>query len=619
MPLVMGIGLLFRLDDSCRAKHAGERHVRAAGDESGPHVEDKFDTVADLPGAVGSDAAASSKSSSSNKKKAGGSSSSNKKKAIKAVPTPADEDFDVTSNLGAARPATAAGAVPIGRLTSEDEGTDAEEEEKRARLAQLAAAPAADQAAKPAGKKKMSAAERKRLKKGTAGQPSAADAAQEQEDDEEEKAPAAIPVPAPTQDDSSDDEDWGPKKKGKKGRAGKKAAAGGATAASAAPAAAVAAAPKPLPRGKRNKLKRTAARYANQDEEDLVLAASLLGLQNVEKKKEEVKAREKMFLQPKKSQSDSDQSSDDDDEGEKEEKAGASASAATAAAGAAAAVAADADNDDSAKVCFGCKQRGHIFALCPQRVAGGTGDMTFAQARRAAETAEESEVQQLMAEEGVVAEDSEEAAAASGAQAEAELNGLTGRPLPDDLLHFALPVCAPYDALSTYKYKLKLMPGAAKKGKAAKQAMSLFMQNEKVTSAEKELLKLVPGERTQGGNNARGRGAFHSIPPRSTDVSFLLLPCSPYVPLCALFQSKSSSTSSCRTLNSAHRDSRMERRRRKINRREQGRRTTDLACDSLLQLVHFPSHCLAHIIARTISTPSFNSNFIACYRRSACS
>lgn len=485
MPLVMGIGLLFRLDDSCRAKHAGERHVRAAGEESGPHVEDKFDTVADLPGAIGSDAAASSKSSSSNKKKASGASSSNKKKAVKAtaVATPADDDFDVTSNLSAVRPA--AGAVPIGRLTSEDEGTDAEDEDKRARLAQLAAAPPADQAAKPAGKKKMSAAERKRLKKGTAGQPSAAE-----QDDEEEKAPAAAaPAPAPVQDDSSDDEDWGPKKKGKKGRAGKKAVAGSAAAAAPAPAAATAAAPpKPLPRGKRNKLKRTAARYANQDEEDLVLAASLLGLQNVDKKKEEVKAREKLF-QPKKDESGDSEGSSDEDEDEEGEKTGETATASASVTAAAATAATAADNDDAAKVCFGCKQRGHIFALCPNR--GGAGDLTFAQARRAAETAEESEVQQLMAEEGVVAEDSEEAAA-SGAQAEAELNGLTGRPLPDDLLHFALPVCAPYDALSSYKYKLKLMPGAVKKGRAAKQAMSLFMQNDKVTHAEKELLKLVP-------------------------------------------------------------------------------------------------------------------------------
>jgi hypothetical protein len=29
-PLVMGVGLLFRVDDSCVARHAGERRVRSA-------------------------------------------------------------------------------------------------------------------------------------------------------------------------------------------------------------------------------------------------------------------------------------------------------------------------------------------------------------------------------------------------------------------------------------------------------------------------------------------------------------------------------------------------------------------------------------------------------------
>ena len=466
MPLVMGIGLLFHLDDSCRSKHVGERRVRATGEESGATVEeDKFDQIGDLPGAIAASDVSAIKSSSSNKKKASSStasgSSSSKKKKRPAAET--SEDFDVTSNLRAAP----AASVPVGRLTSEDEATDAEEDAKLKRIAQMVATrDEGKDAVKVAGKKKMSAAERKRMKKGGAQTTTSAAAAETEEAPEEQKDSTPAAAPAVADVSSSDDEEWGAKKKAKKkGRGAKPAAAAGAAAAPAAATAAATAAassaPKPLPRGKRNKLKRSAARYAQQDEEDLVLAASLLGLQNVEKKKAEVAEREKKFLQAGKPE---EQESSESEKEEEEEKDTSAASAVPAAAAAAASVEAA---DDTSKVCFLCKERGHIFAACPRRHVAGAADVTFAQARRAAETAEESEVAQLMAEEGVAAEDEGEGSANSAAQAEQELLGLTGRPLPDDLLHFILPVCAPYDALANYKYKLKLLPGAAKKGQSS--------------------------------------------------------------------------------------------------------------------------------------------------------
>ncbi|KAI8354448.1 fibronectin-binding protein A N-terminus-domain-containing protein [Mortierella sp. GBAus27b] len=56
------------------------------------------------------------------------------------------------------------------------------------------------------------------------------------------------------------------------------------------------------------------------------------------------------------------------------------------------------------------------------------------------------------------------------------LDGLTGKPVPTDILQFAVPVCAPYGALQKYKYKVKLIPGTAKKGKAVKTVMDYFMK-----------------------------------------------------------------------------------------------------------------------------------------------
>lgn len=53
---------------------------------------------------------------------------------------------------------------------------------------------------------------------------------------------------------------------------------------------------------------------------------------------------------------------------------------------------------------------------------------------------------------------------------ERELLKLTGNPHPNDILLFAIPVCAPYSSLlNHYKYRVKLTPGAMKKGKAAHQ------------------------------------------------------------------------------------------------------------------------------------------------------
>ena len=50
-----------------------------------------------------------------------------------------------------------------------------------------------------------------------------------------------------------------------------------------------------------------------------------------------------------------------------------------------------------------------------------------------------------------------------------EIDALTGVPRAGDVLLHALPVCAPYSVLQGYKYKLKIIPGTQRKGKAAKQ------------------------------------------------------------------------------------------------------------------------------------------------------
>ncbi|PIA17725.1 DUF814-domain-containing protein, partial [Coemansia reversa NRRL 1564] len=67
------------------------------------------------------------------------------------------------------------------------------------------------------------------------------------------------------------------------------------------------------------------------------------------------------------------------------------------------------------------------------------------------------------------------------------LDTLTSAPLAGDNLSFAIPVCAPYPALSQYKYRVKLVPGTMKKGKACKMAQTTILANR-----EKALMKSVP-------------------------------------------------------------------------------------------------------------------------------
>ncbi|XP_065332099.1 ribosome quality control complex subunit NEMF homolog [Cloeon dipterum] len=71
------------------------------------------------------------------------------------------------------------------------------------------------------------------------------------------------------------------------------------------------------------------------------------------------------------------------------------------------------------------------------------------------------------------------------------LNSLTGIPVSEDELLFAVPVVAPYNTLINYKFKVKLMPGTGKRGKAAKTALAIFLRDKTCSQREKDLLKSV--------------------------------------------------------------------------------------------------------------------------------
>lgn len=73
----------------------------------------------------------------------------------------------------------------------------------------------------------------------------------------------------------------------------------------------------------------------------------------------------------------------------------------------------------------------------------------------------------------------------------AELNKLTGKPITEDIITHVIPVCGPYSTLSQYKYRIKLIPGALKRGKAAKQCIEIFLKSSKPENRDSDLIKLM--------------------------------------------------------------------------------------------------------------------------------
>lgn len=156
----------------------------------------------------------------------------------------------------------------------------------------------------------------------------------------------------------------------------------------------------PLPRGKRSKAKKLAAKYAAQDEEDRALAMRLLGSQSGQVAAETL-AQEKRA---------------------KEE--------------------ADAAN----------KQRRREQHLRAQ-AAGKAAE----EARLAAQTQDDEDEGDEVLKSNLL-----------------NLDAFTGRPMVGDDILSAIPVCAPWSALASYKYKAKIQPGSQKRGKAVKEILNIW-------------------------------------------------------------------------------------------------------------------------------------------------
>ncbi len=90
------------------------------------------------------------------------------------------------------------------------------------------------------------------------------------------------------------------------------------------------------------------------------------------------------------------------------------------------------------------------------------------QERQKKATAEHEEIRRMMREEGVELLDADES------EKTTPLDTLVGTPMVGDEIIEAIPVCAPWNAMGKFKYKVKFQPGSVKKGKAVKEVLEMW-------------------------------------------------------------------------------------------------------------------------------------------------
>lgn len=116
---------------------------------------------------------------------------------------------------------------------------------------------------------------------------------------------------------------------------------------------------------------------------------------------------------------------------------------------------------DAPKICYKCKKVGHLSRDCKEKLLPGHAiDEAEQNPNMSASTT--SPADRVAMEEDDINEIGEEEKEKLN-----DVDYLTGIPLPNDILLYAVPVCAPYNAVQSYKYRVKIIPGTVKKGKGS--------------------------------------------------------------------------------------------------------------------------------------------------------
>ncbi|ETN82641.1 hypothetical protein NECAME_01926 [Necator americanus] len=71
---------------------------------------------------------------------------------------------------------------------------------------------------------------------------------------------------------------------------------------------------------------------------------------------------------------------------------------------------------------------------------------------------------------------------------------LISNPDSDDIIIYAVPMVGPYQVFQNFKYKVKLTPGSTKKGKAGKAAIDLFLRMKNTEVREREFIRAIASD-----------------------------------------------------------------------------------------------------------------------------
>lgn len=119
--------------------------------------------------------------------------------------------------------------------------------------------------------------------------------------------------------------------------------------------------------------------------------------------------------------------------------------------------------EDSAKICYKCKKAGHLSRDCQEHLDEAVQSRASTGPQNNSNNVVDvggNEMDRIAMEEDDIHEIGEEEKEKLN-----DVDYLTGNPLPNDILLYAVPVCGPYNALQSYKYRVKIIPGTAKRGK----------------------------------------------------------------------------------------------------------------------------------------------------------